>query len=345
MRAHVGEAKKLEWSRKLAAYQTPSRTLAVRQLLTSVLPYLVIMATMMYAVAAEWSVWIVIGLVPPAVAFLTRSFIIFHDCTHGSFVHSKRWNKIIGYFTGLLAFTAFEPWRVSHLQHHATTGQLDHRGFGDVMTMTLEEYEVAGRWRRFCYRVYRNPAVLFLVGSILIFFVTNRVKGLRRSKGERRGVLLSNAGILALAAGASAVFGVVPYLAVQLPVMFVAGIVGVWLFYVQHQFDPGYWARDGQWDKYDAAVHGSSYYKLPTVLRWITGNIGIHHVHHLRPRIPNYRLEKANQAFPEAEVKPLTLWQSFKAVRYNLWSEMQGRFLSFRQAARLMRGKTNQKAT
>ncbi len=329
---------RLARSRRLAAYQSPSRGAAIAQLLTSVLPYLTIMGTMMHAVAAGWSAAIVVALVIPAVAFLVRSFIVFHDCTHGSFVRSQRWNKIIGYFTGILAFTAFEPWRVSHLQHHATTGQLDHRGFGDVMTMTLEEYRVAGRWRRFCYRVYRNPAVLFLVGSILIFFVTNRVKGLRRSRGERRGVLLANAGILATAAVASAIFGVVPYLVVQLPVMFVAGIVGVWLFYVQHQFDPGYWSRDDSWDKYDAAVRGSSYYKLPPVLRWITGNIGIHHVHHLRPRIPNYKLRQANRALDDAEVKPLTLLQSLKAVRYNLWSEAEARFLSFRQAARIIRG-------
>jgi len=307
-------------------------------MLTTIVPYFAIAGLMVYSVVNEWPYWSTLAMALPAVLFLIRNFIIFHDCTHGSFMPSDRANRIVGFFTGALAFTAFEPWRRSHLTHHATNGQLDHRGIGDVMTMTFEEYQAASRWKRLQYRLYRHPFVMFFLGSIYTFLILNRFQGLRGTPAERRSVLLTNAAIASIAVLVSVFFGFGTYVAVQLPIIFVAGVFGIWLFYVQHQFDPGYWAHDEDWDSIDAAMKGASHYNLPSVLRWFTGNIGIHHIHHLRPRIPSYALHRAYVATPEAHVEqPLTFWRSLAAVRYNLWSEMQSRFLSFRQAARIMR--------
>lgn len=322
----------------LAKYQNRSWWQGLQQIATSVLPYLLLMAAMTYSVIAGWPYWVSLLFVVPAALFLIRVFIIFHDCTHSSFLPSQLANRIIGYVTGTLTFTPYEPWRRSHLQHHATTGQLDHRGVGDVRTMTLEEYQSASLWRRIVYRSYRHPFVMFFVGSISIFVVSHRFVGLRGTPRERRSVLATNAGLVAIALGISIPFGFMTFVATQLPVIVVAGVFGIWLFYVQHQFDPSYWARDDAWNRIDAAVHGSSHYKLPAVLRWFTGNIGIHHLHHLRPRIPNYRLYKAYREVPEASVaKPLTFWQSLKAIRYNLWSEARRRFVSFAEARRIVR--------
>ena len=325
------------WLGRLAQFQDRNWAKGVVQILNSIMPYLAIMAAMTFMVAANWPYWIALLLVVPAALFLVRTFIIFHDCAHGSFFPSNRVNRVTGFLTGCLVFTPFEPWRIAHLKHHATTGQLDHRGFGDVLTMTYEEYRDASRWERLKYRVYRHPFVLFCIGSVWTFVVANRFHGLSGNRSERRSVFATNLGMVAIATAISIPFGFTTYLAVQLPVIFVAGIFGIWLFYIQHQFDPGYWAHDEKWDRIDAALYGSSYYKLPKVLQWFTGNIGIHHVHHLRPRIPNYRLQHAYVSTPDTHVeRPLTFWRSLRATRYNLWSEAQERFLSFREATRLL---------
>jgi len=327
-----------EWIQDLAGFQRRNWADGIWNIVNTLVPYFAIMATMIYSVRSGWPYWTTLLMALPAVLFLIRNFIIFHDCTHGSFLPSDRANRIVGVFTGALAFTPYEPWRQSHLKHHATNGQLDHRGFGDVVTMTFEEYQAAGRWERLSYRLYRHPLVMFFVGSFYTFLILHRFLGLRGTRAERRSVILSNLIIATIAVLVSVFFGFSTYVAVQLPVIFVAGIFGIWLFYVQHQFDPGYWARDDEWDSVDAALHGASHYKLPAVLRWFTGNIGIHHIHHLRPRIPNYLLHKAYKAVPETHVEqPLTFWKSLGAIRYNLWSEANSKFLSFRQAARIMR--------
>jgi omega-6 fatty acid desaturase (delta-12 desaturase) len=247
-------------------------------------------------------------------------------------------NRIVGFVTGVLTFTAYEPWRLSHLKHHATNGQLDHRGFGDIMTMTYEEYRDATGLKRLQYRAYRNPVVLFVLGFFYNFLIYNRFTGARGKPAERRSLWLTNAAIVAIAVGVSLAFGFWTYIAVQMTVILLAGSMGIWLFYVQHQFDPGYWAHDEEWNQLDAAIYGASHYRLPAVLRWFTGSIGIHHVHHLHPRIPNYKLRKAYlSAPPSSFVTPLTPWRSLRAVRMNLWSEVAGRFMSFREAHRLMR--------
>lgn len=333
------------WYAELSSFSGRSWARGIGQIINTVIPYFVIIATMIFSVVRGWPYWMTLLMAIPATLFLVRAFIIFHDCTHGSFFPSNRANRIVGFVTGALAFTAFEPWRLSHLKHHATTGQLDHRGVGDVRTMTLEEYADAPRLRRFLYRLYRNPVILFLFGSFYTFLVVYRFKGLGGTPAERRSVILTDLLIAAIAVSASLGFGFRAYATVQLPVIFLAGVSGIWLFYVQHQFDPGYWARDKEWNRLDAAMNGSSYYKLPAVLRWFTGSIGIHHVHHLQPRIPNYRLHKAYLAVPQAQSsRPLTIRQSIRSVRMNLWSEVQERFLSFRQAARIIRGESQSRA-
>jgi len=331
---------KPEWYRRLAAFQKSSWGSAIGQISNSILPFLAIAATMTYAVLAGWPYWISLILAVPAAGFLVRVFIIFHDCTHGSFFPSQRANRVLGFISGVLVFTPFEPWRLSHLGHHGTAGNLDRRGIGDVATMTLAEYESASRWQRFKYRFYRHPFVMFVIGSPFVFLFLHRFIGLRGTKVERRSVIATNLAILGIAAGFIALFGFRTWALVQLPIITLAGVAGIWLFYVQHQFDPGYWAREEEWDQINAALHGSSYYKLPKVLQWFSGNIGIHHIHHLRPGIPNYRLQRAYDSTPEAQLEqPLTLWKSLGAIRYNLWSEMHQRFLSFRDAALLMKEK------
>jgi acyl-lipid omega-6 desaturase (Delta-12 desaturase) len=326
-----------QWYTGLSVYKgTWGRAFA--QLADTVLPYLAIFAFMIYTVEAGWPYWSTLLLCIPACLFLVRTFIIFHDCAHGSFTPSPKANRVIGFVTGALTFTAFEAWRISHLKHHATNGQLDHRGFGDVWTMTFEEFSDAPWSRRLWYRTYRNPFFLFVFGPLVTFVIGNRIAGLENSGRERRSVILANVAIAGMAVGVWLVASFRAYVLVQMPVILISGMMGIWLFYVQHQFDPGYWARDNKWNKLDAAMEGASYYKLPPVIRWFTGNIGIHHLHHLRPAIPNYLLQRAYKSTPELhDTKPLTIWASLKSLRINLWHETQQRFLSFRQAARLMK--------
>jgi len=327
-----------QWYRDLAAFQKGTWREALAQLANTVLPYLALFAFLIYTVEAGWPYWSTLLLCVPACFFLIRTFIIFHDCAHGSFVPSPRGNRIIGFITGALALTPFESWRQSHLKHHATNGQLDHRGFGDVWTMTFEEFGDAPWRTRVWYRIYRNPFFMFVFGPLFTFVLGQRVADLGKGGRTTRSVLGVNAFIAVTAVGVSLLASFKAYVLVQLPIIMISGTMGIWLFYVQHQFDPGYWARDGHWNKFDAALHGSSHYKLPAILRWFTGNIGIHHVHHLRPSIPNYRLHKAYNATPEVqEPAPLTVWESIKSIRINLWHEAQQRFLSFREAGRLMR--------
>mgnify|MGYP006268481423 FL=1 len=331
-------SQKPAWYKRLREFQSSSWGRAVTQIATSVLPYLAILAVMIVGVVSEWPYWIVLASAVPAAGFLVRVFIIFHDCAHGSFVPSNRGNRIIGFLTGVLVFTPFEPWRLSHLGHHATAGNLDRRGVGDVVTMTFEEYQQASKMRRLGYRLYRNPLVMFLLGSFYTFVLLHRFLGLGGTPRERRSVIANDVALAVIIVGMTLAFGGPIWLLTVFPTIWIAGVAGIWLFYVQHQFDPSYWRRDEEWDEVAAAMEGSSYYKLPKILQWFSGNIGIHHIHHLRPRIPNYRLQRAYDAVEETHIdRPLTLWKSLGAIRYNLWSEMENRFMSFREAARRLK--------
>lgn len=262
---------------------------------------------------------------------MVRIFILFHDCCHGSFFPSRTANTILGYVSGIFTFTPFEDWKYGHNSHHATAGDLDRRGIGDIWTMTREEYLAASARKRLRYRFYRNPFVLFGPGAALLFLFIQRFPTKGAGKRERDSVLFTNLALLAIAAVAGFTIGLETYLLIQLPIILVGGTLGLLLFYVQHQFENVYWARHEAWNPLRVALEGSSYLKLPKVLQWFTGNIGLHHIHHVRPNIPNYNLQQCYDAIPAFQaIKPITIRMSFSLLRLGLYDEVQRKMISFR---------------
>lgn len=309
-------------------FQVSSLRKARWQLLNSFLPYAILWVAMVYALAVSY--WLMLPLAVLAAGFLARIFIIFHDCGHGSFFRSKRANHVTGIVAGLLNLTPYRHWRWQHALHHGTSGDLDRRGAGDIWTLTVEEYLRSTRWRRLAYRLARNPVVLFVIAPLYVFAVHHRFAVAEAPDRERRSVHFTNWALLSIALGMSALVGLKAFLLIQLTVSALAGAAGLWLFYVQHQFDGAYWARGKHWDYTDAALKGSSFYKLPRVLQWFTGNIGFHHIHHLSPRIPNYHLEGCHNADPSFEsVRPLTLLASLQCLSFRLWDEQRNMFVGF----------------
>jgi omega-6 fatty acid desaturase (delta-12 desaturase) len=230
---------------------------------------------------------------------------------------------------GVLTFTPYQHWKHHHAVHHATAGNLDKRGVGDVKTMTLAEYVEAPWWQRLGYRIMRNPFFLFMIGAPLVFLVTHRFWAPGSSKRERWSVIFTNLALLALFLILGGLFGFKEVILVQAPVLILATAVGVWMFYVQHQFEGVYWERKEQWSFVRAGLQGSSFYKLPPVLQWFTGTIGFHHIHHLSPRIPNYFLEPCYKANPAFQIRPLTLLGSLKSATLHLWDEAEGKLVGF----------------
>jgi omega-6 fatty acid desaturase (delta-12 desaturase) len=272
----------------------------------------------------------------PAAGFLVRTFIIFHDCGHGSFMPTKRLNRSVGIFTGLLVFNAFHAWTHDHAGHHATSGDLDRRGAGDIDTWTVAEYRSRSRLGRLGYRLLRSPFVMFTVGPLWALAIEPRLIPLSKRARIRHSHLLTNFGIAAMVVGMGLLVGWTALLKIQLPIVLVAGAAGVWLFYVQHQFEDAYWTRRPDWSYLDAALKGSSYLKLPKVLQFFSGNIGLHHVHHLQPRIPNYNLQRAHDENPFLHEAPtISLWSGMKTLNLKLIDERTGRLVTFAQARRL----------
>jgi acyl-lipid omega-6 desaturase (Delta-12 desaturase) len=306
----------------LQPFATPDVRKAVVQLVNSVLPYVglwVVMAAMLLYGLPYWSI---LPFCILASGFLVRIFILFHDCCHGSLFASRRANRIVGTITGVLSFTPFEQWRRSHAMHHDTVGDLDRRGVGDIWTMTAAEYRSAPRWKKTAYRIIRNPVFVLTFGTIVIFLVVYRFPHRHDRTAERRSVIVTNLIVACIVALVSFAIGLENYLLIQLTTTIFSGAAGLWLFYVQHQFEGTYWARHEEWDPIRAALEGSSFYKLPKILQWFTGNIGFHHIHHANLRIPNYNLERCYREVPLLQqVKPLTLLQSFKSARLHLWDE------------------------
>jgi acyl-lipid omega-6 desaturase (Delta-12 desaturase) len=309
-------------------FQTPSVWRGLWQLVNSFVPYLLLWVAMVYALTVSY--WLVLPLAILASGFLARIFIIFHDCGHGSFFQSKRANRITGILAGLLNLTPYQHWRWQHALHHGTSGDLDRRGSGDIWMLTVQEYLESNRLKRVAYRLARNPVVLFVVAPLYIFVVHHRFASAAAPPRERQSVRRTNLALLAVTLLMSVVMGLRTFLLIQLTMSALAGALGLWLFYVQHQFEGVHWARNKEWDYTSAALQGSSFYKLPKILQWFTGNIGFHHIHHLSPRIANYHLELCHDADPYfTRIKPVTLLASFKSLTYRLWDEQRQRFVGF----------------
>ena len=314
-----------------AKYGQSSLRNSLWQVFNTLVPYGVLWALMIHTIQREYSYWITLTLAVLAGGLLVRIFILFHDCCHGSFFASRRANTLLGYVTGILTFTAFENWRHAHNLHHATAGDLDRRGVGDIGTMTTEEYLAAPRRKQLAYRIYRNPLILFGIGPLLLFLWFQRFSKKAAGKRERRSVLVTNMALLLIVAAASCTIGFQTYVLIQLPVILISGSLGLWLFYIQHQFENAYWVRHEAWDPMKVALEGSSYFKLPKILQWFTGNIGLHHIHHVRPSIPNYNLQRCYDEIPAFQaVKAITLRTSFKSLRLGLYDAKKKTMVGFR---------------
>ena len=328
-----------QWARALAAYRQPNEVRSIAELAMTALPLVALWLTM-WASLHFVGYWLALLLAIPAAGFLVRLFMIQHDCSHGAFFGDRRANDWVGRVIGVFTLTPHDFWRQTHAIHHAGSGNLDHRGIGDVTTMTVAEYARLGWIRRLAYRVYRSPVVLFVIGPAYLFLLQHRIPlGLMR-KGWQPWIstMATNLGIAAFAGGLIWLTGLGAFLMIHLPIAIAAASIGVWLFYVQHQFEHTSWEKDPDWSHPEASLHGSSHYDLPRILRWFTANIGIHHVHHLYARIPFYRLPQVlREQIKLAEISRVSLLESLRCARLALWDDCQQRLVTFREARRLPR--------
>jgi omega-6 fatty acid desaturase (delta-12 desaturase) len=328
-------ANERSWTRTLARYRQPSNTRGLVEIAITFVPLAALWATIWLAL--DPTHWFSLLLTVPAAGFVVRLFMIQHDCGHGSFFRHRAANDWVGRVIGVLTLTPYDFWQRTHAMHHAGSGNLDRRGYGDIDTLTVREYQALPFWGRLRYRLYRHPAVMFGIGPAYLFLVRHRLPiGLMRD-GWRPwlSTMATNFAIAMVAATLIWLIGVKAFLLVHLPIIMIAASAGVWLFYVQHQFEQTTWERDAGWDLHHAALRGSSYYDLPAILRWFTANIGVHHVHHLCSRIPYYRLPRVLRDHPELrDIGRLTIPQSLRCVRLVLWDETERRLVSFRHARR-----------
>jgi omega-6 fatty acid desaturase (delta-12 desaturase) len=322
-----------EYAALLKKYAVSDIRKSVWQIVSTLIPYLILNWVMYLTLTNSYPYIVTLGLAFVASGFLMRLFIIFHDCTHQSFFKSRTSNKVVGHIMGVLSFTAFSSWQYSHAVHHGTVGNLSKRGMGDVWTMTVAEYKASSRSRRIGYSLYRNPLFLFVIAPVLLFFIKNRFPSRKMRRDDIISLAITNASIAGLVVGSIYTIGLGSYLAIQLPIMTFAGMIGIWLFYIQHQFDEVYWEKDESWNRERAAIEGSSYFKLPGIMRWFSGNIGYHHIHHLNPRIPNYNLKRCfENVSVMQEVNVVTFFKSFKLIFLNLYDENSRKLISFRRA-------------
>lgn len=325
-----------DWRSIVAKYQQPDNLMSIWQIVNSFGGLIICWVLMYFSLGVGY--WLTLLLAIPAAGFLVRIFIIQHDCGHGSFFKSRKANDAVGITCGVVTLVAYKYWRKQHAIHHAHHAELEERGTGDVWTLTVDEYLAAPPWKRIAYRIFRNPLFLFGLAPAVNYLVLERFPIVAKKEwhnGETASVWWTDLAILGLLAALSAVMGFWNVVAMWLPIIVIAGSAGTWLFYVQHQFERTYWEHTPEWDYTLAAMHGSSYYHLPKLLQWFTGNIGFHHIHHLSPRIPNYRLEQCHAENPTLQrVTQLTLWQSLKTVTLALWDEKQDRLVTFGEALR-----------
>lgn len=318
------------WQSIIARYNKPKMSRSLWQLINSIVPYFLLWVLMTFTLRISF--WLTLPLIFLAAGFLIRIFIIFHDCGHGSFFKSKKLNFYIGSVCGMLALTPYHKWTDSHRAHHQTVGNLDKRGAGDVWTLTVAEYLALSPFKRFKYRFFRHPIVLLGIGGIAIFVVGNRFSNRGMTRKQRLNVYLTNVILLAATGLISWLIGWQAFLLIQLPVIFLASMGGIYLFYLQHQYEEVIWCRQGNWDYKKMALEGSSFFKLPGILRWFTGNIGFHHIHHLGPTIPNYNLPRCyneNEMF--RQVKPITFFKSFHSLSIRFWDETNQRAIGLRE--------------
>lgn len=318
-----------EFSKNIEKYQKQSLPKGIWQIVNTLIPYLGLWVIIIYSLPVSW--WITVFLIPVAAGFLVRLFIIFHDCGHGSFFKSQRANQVVGMIFGILSFTPYYKWHNQHLRHHATVGNLDKRGTGDVWTMTIEEYEGSSKWNRLKYRIYRNPLIMFGIGSIYVFLIQNRLTNKNMTKKEKANIWFTNASLAVIFIVMSLAVGFVTFVIIQLAILYVAAISGLWLFYLQHQYEDVSWFRNKEWNFRTVALNGSSYVKFPKLLQWFSGNIGFHHIHHMNARIPNYNLARCyreNSVFNE--VKPVTFVMSVKSLKLRLWNENLQKLVAFK---------------
>lgn len=322
---------KPKWGAIVARYQQPQHLRAVTQMVTTLVPLAAVFWLMYLSLALPYIVTLLLAF--PAAGLLVRTFIIMHDCGHGSFFKSRRANEIVGWITGVLTLTPFAQWRKDHALHHASSGDLDRRGHGDIETITVKEYLASTPKQQKRYRFIRNPLVMLGLGPLYLMLSQRRlIKGTRLNDLQRFSVWSTNLAIIAIIVGFSMWIGFGAFFAIYFPAMFIAASAGIALFYVQHQFENTCWNQHKEWDYATAAIRGSSYFKLNPVLQWFTGNIGLHHVHHLGPRIPNYNLKRChdeNELFRDVTV--LTLAAAVKTLRLGLWDEENGRLIRFKE--------------
>ncbi|MGV6801956.1 MAG: fatty acid desaturase [bacterium] len=323
----------INWIKTLATYKEPDLKRSLFELVITFVPFIALWSAAVWA----WSIsfWLVLPFCILASGFLVRLFLIQHDCSHGAFFKSKAINDWTGRAIGILTVTPYDLWQRSHLIHHSSHGNLDKRGIGDVLTLTVEEYNARSFWGRLSYRLYRNPIVLFCIGPIFIFLLHHRLPvGFMRAGAKYWiSTMGTNVAIAFIMVAGIYFLGWLPFLITYLLTTCFAAAVGVWLFYVQHQFEDTVWEKNDNWQLHDAALYGSTHYDLPLVLRWMTANIGIHHIHHLYSRIPYYRLSKVLRDHPKlAQIRRLTIWDSLKTIRLKLWDEQERRLVTWKEA-------------
>lgn len=303
------------------------------QLLNTISPLLV--TWVLAYLSMSVSIWLAAGLAVVASGFIVRTFIIFHDCTHGSFYQSKKKNNLLGTITGIITLFPYEKWKREHAIHHASSSNLDKRGVGDIWVMTVKEYEEASTWQKFTYRMYRNPIVMFGLGPLYLMLIANRTNRKDAKKKEKNNTYLINIVLIIMFAALIVMLGWQAFLIVHGISLYLAAALGIWLFYIQHTFEDSYFEEESEWNYVKAAVDGSSYYQLPKVLQWLSGNIGYHHVHHLAPRVPNYHLEEAHESTPPLQyATTITMKTSLDSLRYRLYDPEQKAFITFREFGR-----------
>ncbi|MBT2755124.1 fatty acid desaturase [Mesobacillus foraminis] len=314
--------------KQVAPYEKSDLQHSIMQIFNTILPFFVLWFLAYQSLSVSYLLTLGISVV--AAGFLVRIFIIFHDCTHHSFFKNRKANRVLGTITGILTFFPYDQWGHEHAVHHATSSNLDKRGTGDLWMMTIDEYLEAPFWTKVAYRLYRNPFVMFIIGPIYVFGITNRFNRKGAKKKERMNTYFTNVMIVVIIALLCWAIGWQAFLLVQVPIFMISGSLGVWLFYIQHTFEDSYFEEDEHWEYVKAAVEGSSYYKLPKLLQWLTGNIGYHHVHHLSPRVPNYKLEEVhNNTEPLQNVPTITLATSLSSLKFRLYNEENKRFVGF----------------